>query len=141
MGEAREVMDRITEAMNNKDVTALAQLYAPDAVAITPDVGKLKGAEQIAQYLNEFLTAFPDFSYQPEFVHEAGDTAVDEGWWDGTNTGPINLPNGDSLPPTGRAVRSRGCDILTVNNGRGTSHRFYWDQMDLLRQLGLLEGV
>jgi hypothetical protein len=31
------------------------------------------------------------------------------------------------------------CDIATVENGVITRHRFYYDQMDFLGQLGLME--
>ena len=42
MGEAREVMDRMTEAAFRKDIDAVAQLYAPDVVAVTPEQGELR---------------------------------------------------------------------------------------------------
>jgi len=47
------------------------------------------------------------------------------------------MPGGESIPPTRKSVRVRGCDAATVENGRVTSHRFYFDQMELLEQLGL----
>jgi hypothetical protein len=34
-------------------------------------------------------------------------------------------------------VRIRSCDAVTVEGGLVTSHRFYYDQMDFLGQLGL----
>jgi predicted ester cyclase len=42
------------------------------------------------------------------------------------------------VPATGKAVRVRICDIATVQNRVITNHRFYFDQMDFLGQLGLL---
>ncbi len=47
------------------------------------------------------------------------------------------MPDGQSIPPTGKNVRVRGCDAATVEDGLVTSHRFYFDQMELLGQLGL----
>lgn len=35
-------------------------------------------------------------------------------------------------------MRFRECDAVTVEGGLITSHRFYYDQMDVLGQLGLL---
>ena len=140
MGEARQVMDRMTDAVTNRDLTALAGLYAEDAVADTPDEGVLKGREQIAGYLGRFLNAFPDLRWEEARKYESGDTAVDEGWVAGTNTGAIVLPNGETVPATGRVARIRECDIATVSGGVITSHRFYFDQMDVLSQLGLMPG-
>jgi ketosteroid isomerase-like protein len=131
-------MDAITNAVLQKDLEAAANLYAPDAVMVTPDQGEIRGREQIVQYIKEINDAFPDNTYEPAYKHESGDTAIDEGYFVGTHTAPLPLPTGESVPATGRAVRLRSCDIATVQNGVITSHRFYFDQMDFLGQLGLL---
>lgn len=138
MGEARQVMDQVTYAVTTHDLKALAALYADDAVADTPDEGEIKGREEIAAYLGRFLAAIPDFRWEEAFKHESGDTAVDEGWVVGTNTGPIVLPDGQTIPATGKPVRVRSCDIATISDGVIASHHFYFDQVDLFGQLGLL---
>ena len=132
MGEAREVMDRFTDAALKGDSEALKALYAQDAVAETPDQGTITGRDQIAAYMGEFSAAFPDAAYEHRYKHEAGDTAIDEGYFVGTNTGSTAR-----LPATGRRVRLRECDVVTVENGVVTSHRFYFDVQDWLKQLGL----
>ncbi len=132
MGEAREVMDRLTDAAMKGDSEALKALYAQDAVAETPDQGTITGRDQIAAYMGEFSAAFPDAAYEHRYKHEAGDTAIDEGYFVGTNTGSTAR-----LPATGRRVRARECDVVTVENGVVTSHRFYFDVQDWLTQLGL----
>ena len=141
MGEARDVMDRLTEAVFRTEFDAVAECYASDAVAITPDQGEVKGTEAIVGWLKEFLDAFPDAQFELLQAHESGSNAIDEGYFVGTNTGPIVLPTGESMPATGRSVRFRACDIATVENGVVTSHRFYFDQMEFLEQLGLAEGA
>ena len=137
MGEAREVMDRLTDAVMSGDLDALKSLYAPDAVAETPDQGTVPGRDQIAAYLGEFATAFPDASWEDRSKYETGDTAIDEGFFVGTNTGSMTGPNGETIPPTGKRIRARECDVATVQNGVITSHRLYFDTLDWLTQLGL----
>jgi ketosteroid isomerase-like protein len=137
MGQAREVMDRLTETAFRKDRDGLVALYAPDAVVETPDQGTVSGCQAAADYLLEFTVAFPDASYESVHEHEAGNVAIDEGFFVGTNTGPLRLPDGE-LPPTGKSVRMRACDAATVEDGLITSHRFYFDQMEMLTQLGLI---
>jgi ketosteroid isomerase-like protein len=44
MGEAREVMDRLTGATETKDFRAVAECYADNATAVTPDQGNFEGA-------------------------------------------------------------------------------------------------
>ena len=137
MGEAREVMDRLTDAILKGDSEALKALYAQDAVAETPDQGTITGRDQIAAYFCEFSAVFPDNAWEERYKHEAGDTAIDEGYIVGTNTGSMTGPNGETIPATGRRVRLRECDVATVKNGVVTSHRIYFDVQDWLTQLGL----
>src|SRR5215211_4428744 len=127
MGEARDVMNRLTEAAFNKDTDALKAVYAPDAVAETPDQGTISGRDGVIAYLGEFLEAFPDAEYESAHEHEAGATAIDEGYLVGTHTGPLSGPDGEDIPATGRKVRLRACDIATVEGGVVTSHRFFFD--------------
>jgi ketosteroid isomerase-like protein len=136
MGQAREIMDRVTDAVMSGDQAALAQLYAPDAVAETPDAPSIQGGPAVAEYLLSFKRAFPDASFESVRKHDAGDTAIDEGYFRGTHTGVLSSPEGD-VAPTGRSLRLRECDILTVANGVAVAHRFYYDQLDFMSQLGL----
>jgi predicted ester cyclase len=140
MGEAREVMDRVTETLFGHDWDAEAELFAADAVAATPDAGEVRGPAEIVAWAKEFLDAFPDASFELESGYEDGNAAIDEGYFVGTNTGPLEGPDGEEIPPTGKSVRVRSCDIATIENGVVTSHRFYFDQADFFGQLGLAEG-
>lgn len=137
MGQAREAMDRLTEAMTtSRDTGSIAECFAEDAVAVTPE-GEFRGRDAIAEYMADLTAALPDSGFDHEHTYEAGDTAVDEGWFHGTNTGPLKLADGETLPATGKAVRIHGCDIATVKDGRITDYRLYFDQLAFLEQLGL----
>ncbi|MGR6966318.1 ester cyclase [Geodermatophilus sp. URMC 61] len=136
MGQARETMDRITEAILAGDRDALRREYADDAVGEAPDADRLDGGDAIVEYLISFRQAFPDLSWEARATFENADSALDEGLLVGTHTGTLSSPEGD-LPPTGRSLRLRECDVITVRDGRAVSHRFYYDRMDLADQLGL----
>jgi ketosteroid isomerase-like protein len=137
MGEARQMMDRVTDALVRGDWESVAGCYADDAVAVTPDLGEIKGPQNIVDYLRTFAAAMPDLRWEGAYSNEAGNTAYDEGFVCGTHTEPLVLPNGDTIPATGRALRVRECDAATVEGGKITSHRFYYDEMEFLSQLGL----
>jgi ketosteroid isomerase-like protein len=137
MGEARDGMERVTEAVFSGDAETLRECYAEGAKAVTPDAGELQGQDEIINWMNQFREALPDAQWESLHKHEAGDTAVDEGYIVGTNTGPLRLPTAETLPATGKEVRIRASDAATVQNGRITEHRFYYDQMEFLGQLGL----
>jgi ketosteroid isomerase-like protein len=138
MGQAREIMDRITAAVIAGDTEELTRLYAEDAVADTPDQGRLEGGAAIVEWLMGLPRAFPDLSYELVEGLEVGDKAIDLGYVGGTHTGSLVGPQGE-VPPTGRTIRLRQCDVLTATDGVATSHRFYYDQLDFLIQLGLVD--
>lgn len=138
MGEAREAMDRLTEAFGSKDLKAIGECYAENAVVVSPERGEIMGRDQFVEYWRPFMEAFPDITYESMHKHESGDTGIDEGYFTGTNSGPLPLPSGETLPATEKSIRIRGCDIGTVENGLIREHRLYYDQMEFLGQLGLL---
>ncbi|MGY1641024.1 ester cyclase [Geodermatophilus sp. SYSU D00703] len=137
MGRAREVMDQITDAVIHADADALRRLYADDAVADSPDVGRIEGGAAIVEYVMALRRAVPDLTWEARNQYETEDTAVDEGWLVGTHTEPLASPEGE-IPPTGRPLRLRECDVLTVRGGRAVEHHFYFDQMEFAVQLGLV---
>lgn len=141
MGEAREVMDRLTQAFIDQDLDALAACYAEDAVAVTPDQGELRGRDAITAYFKGQVDGFPDNNYESLKKHEAGNVAIDEGHFTGTHTGSFTSPSGETVAPTGKQIRVRACDIATVEGGLITSHHLYFDQMDFFGQLGMLPDM
>jgi ketosteroid isomerase-like protein len=130
-------MDQVTETVSGGNPAEARKFYSDDATGVTPDQGEVNGGDAIVDYLGQFAEAFPDLKYEPLYMHEAGNTAIDEGYLVGTHTAPLPTPTGETLPATGKQIRVRSCDVATVENGRITSHRFYFDQMEFLGQLGL----
>jgi len=140
MEQARDISDRYTELVNAHDARAIGDLYADDALMSEP-AGEFKGREAIVQYWDGLFTAMPDLNGRDEFEAEAGDTAINEWSMSGTNSGPMDTPEG-TIPATGKRVTVRGCDAITVRDGRIQSHRVYYDQLAFMTQLGLIpEGA
>lgn len=139
MGEARDLLDQMTKAVLSGDAEALGDCYADDAVAVTPDYGELRGRAAVVDYFRPFFESFSDIGWEEIQRSDCGEVAIDEGFFTGTHTGPLPNPEGDAIPATGKRVRLRECDVATVAAGRITSHRMYFDQMELLSQLGLTE--
>lgn len=137
MGEAREVMDRLTDALNSHDTEAGVALYADDAT-ITDPFGTTTGTDQIREYWQTFFDAFPDMSGESTRKYESSSTAIDEWSMSGTHTGPLRTPDGQEIPATGKRVTMRGSDFAQVEGGLIVQHRVYFDQMEMLGQLGLL---
>jgi predicted ester cyclase len=138
MGQAREVLDRLTEAAaENRDLGGVVACYADGAVVVTPDAGEVRGHQSIREYWRQFVDGFPDSHFDPIAKYEAGPAAIDEGYYIGTNSGPLRMPSGETMPPTGRHIKIRSCDVARVENGRIVEHHLYFDQAEFLDQLGL----
>jgi predicted ester cyclase len=140
MGRARELMDRASEAVIGKNLEALRDIYAPDAVGTSPDMGTVHGIDAIIDYNRTMVQAFSDMSYDYDATFETDDRAIDQGTMVGTHTGTLQLPDGTSIPPTGKQLRVRAIDVVKVENGRIVRHDFYFDQLEFLAQLGLVEA-
>ena len=136
MANAREVSDRYTDLVNAHDAEAIGALFAEDGVFSDPS-GEYRGPEAVIPYWEGFFKAFPDMTARDEFKAESGDTAINEWSFSGTNEGPLETPEG-TLPATGKRLTIRGCDAITVRDGRITSHRAYFDQLAFMTQLGLV---
>jgi ketosteroid isomerase-like protein len=140
MGLPRELMDRGTAAVLAGELEVLREIYSPDVVATTPDSGTLRGIDQVIEWNQSFVGAFSDRAYYPAHQLETTDCAIDQGDFVGTHTNPLQLPDGQSVPPTGKQIRMRAADVAQVRDGRIVRHDFYFDQLDMLSQLGLLEA-
>jgi len=139
MGQAREVMDKLTDTMvEGADVDSLLSLYAEDAVVTTPDEGEIKGHAQVAEYWRTFIGSFSDIGWEPINKLEADHRAVDEGYFVATNTGALKMPTGATVPATGKRIKMRECDVATVKDGKIVEHHLYFDEADFARQLGLV---
>ncbi|MFC4533558.1 ester cyclase [Sphaerisporangium dianthi] len=128
-------MSEMIDAVNAHDLKELTHCYAEDALYLSPS-GKGEGPEEIVSFWALFLDAFPDLRLTPwsKFTH--GDTVVMEWILTGTHTGPFLMPDGEVIEATGRGVTIRGCSSRVFENGLVTMHCIYYDQLELLIQLG-----
>lgn len=140
MGQARELLDRLTDtAIERHDIDSAMELYAEDAVVATPDMGEIRGRDQISQYWHGMMDGFPDGHYERTAKFEGDGKAVDEGFFVGTHTKAVKGPDGETIEPTGKHVKLRSVDVATVEGGKIREHHIYFDEGDFMRQLGLSE--
>ena len=133
-GEAGQTAIAYFTALSNGDVDGAVDLVADDGDFRSP-MGRMPGKEAIRAFLAGFDTAFPDAHYDLEHVVEAGGRVAVEGVYQGTHEGPLGLPDGGSVPATGRRVHAPFVTMFDVAGGRITSHRPYWDLAGFMAQL------
>lgn len=138
MGEAREVGQRWFDTVSGGDRGAVRALLADDVDFYSPGT-PAQAAEEIADAMSGYATAIPHARFDITDWHEAGDTVIAEGVYRGTNSGPLQTPQGE-IPATGREVAVPFVTVLKARDGKLTTHRAYWDNATFMEQLGLGSG-
>ena len=77
-------------------------------------------------------------------AHLVVDTVAVDGDWvahtavfKGTHDGTLSTPEGD-VPATGRRLEGRCSQFVRFQDGRSVEEHLYFDQMDVITQLGLV---
>ena len=125
---------RWVEALNRGDVAVADETFTPDCVIhITGSPKPDLSVEGFKQMVAGLLAAFPDLHFTIEDQIVGADKVTTRWTAEGTNTGPLG-----EVPPTGRRMHVDGLILDRVDNGRVVERWEQWDQMAMMRQLGLL---
>jgi len=137
MGDLTAQVERFYKSFEAGDFDVTPEIFAQDVTALVPGAGLMKGIDALNAYNKVFKSAFPDARMEIAYITESGDTVIAEGFFTGTHTAPLASPKGE-VPPTGKSLKVAFSDFFTFKNGKVADHRTYFDQMELLGQLGLL---
>jgi predicted ester cyclase len=136
MGQALDVVTSFYERYNANDFEGATAFFRPDVRAFDPAAGSMQGIEAWLAYNAVFKTAVPDGRLELDSAVEEGSRVVIQGRYTGTHTGPLASPDGE-IPATGRPIDLHFADCFTIEDGLVAEHRVYFDQLELLGQLGL----
>ena len=140
MSSLRDLAEQGFQLYNAGDVEGLVNLYTEDATLVTP-WGTFEGRAAIHEAWRRDKAAFPDGTLTLDVLVEQGDTLADEWTIVGTHTGPLVMPDGAELPPTGKQIELKGMELVQLRGGKIAVHRLYWDNMAVAGQLGVLPGA
>ena len=133
----RSLLERYVELYNAGDLDGVMDLYAEDSTQLMPD-GTFEGRSAIHDRLAKELASFSDIAHRYVSYVEEGDAFADEWVFAGTHTGPLVLPDGTELPPTGKRVEVKGMELVRVRDGKIVVDNLYYDSLAVAAQLGLL---
>lgn len=136
MGNAKKTCDRIWEIIESGKLDLLTEVVDSDCDFKMPGMA-FKGVEALRQMLSAYLAAFPDLRHHVRDSVESGDTVALELQVTGTQTGPMQTPQG-VVPASGKKVIWDSCDYVRLRNGRVVSWHVYHDTVPFLTALGLL---
>jgi steroid delta-isomerase-like uncharacterized protein len=142
VSEAKRVLEQAIERWNKVDRDGWADLYTDDVVYEAPGGARISGLADLKEnYFDALLTAAPDRGSADVVLIEEGSCVVEQARYTGTHTGPWRSPNGAEIPPTGKALDFPFVGVFNVEDGKISSIRLYYDQIEVLTQLGLMPGA
>ena len=139
-GDTRSLIERDVELWNAKDHEGwLAGHDLHRLESQMPGGPRLTGREAADAMWNTYQDAFPDGRLETIAIHADDRGGVYEGRGIGTHTGTLRGPAGE-IPATGKAAQLRLCGVYEFEEGKITSFHLYFDQAELLSQLGITPG-
>jgi len=102
--------------------------------------GKRVSADELLATAKKWKVAFPDMKTTILHEYQAGDDAVAEVEWTGTQKGVLEAAFG-TVPASNKPVRVRGVMIYRFKDGKITEARGYYDALTLLKQLGAMPAI
>jgi steroid delta-isomerase-like uncharacterized protein len=123
------------EGFAQGSIAVIDELVAEDIVnhdeTIPPEIPT--GREGIKMLAQAYNAAFPDMDFKVEDQIAEGDKVVTRWTARGTQQGEMM-----GIPPTGKEARTTGITIDRVVGGKIVETWTNWDQLSLLRQLGVI---
>lgn len=119
------------EVINEGKVSVLDTAYAPDVVLHT--VPEIKGAAKAKAYYANYVTGFSNREFIVKETFAQGNKLTKYWIFKGKHTGDFF-----GIPATGKTINVEGCTIATIVNGKITEERDFFDNLEFLRQLGLM---
>ncbi len=131
------------EAWSRHDVQALLKLYARDAILEDSQYPEpLRGESGVRKDAENTFKSFPDVRVTILRIISSGDTVAVEWRFEGTNTGPLIMPDGTTMPATNRHVTLQGAGFWRVDQqGRIQEEHRYSDTASFMQQIGIMQGA
>jgi steroid delta-isomerase-like uncharacterized protein len=128
-----KLVRQIFEAWNAHDPDRYVKLL-DEKWAVESDTlpATMSGREAARQFMQVYVTAFPDLHFELTQVLSDGDFVATRWTATGTHRGELM-----GIAPTQRRTVTRGCSVAQVKNGKLAHDWVYWDTGHLLKQLGV----
>lgn len=125
----------VEEGVNTGNLEVFREMLAPDYARhsqATTEMPEIRGIEAMLVFLQANFTAFPDWHEEIELMIAEGDKVAYITTGTATHTGPM----GD-IPPTGKKVEVVNYIVQRIENGKIAETWIGWDNLAVLKQLGL----
>ena len=119
----------------------LKKSHAENIVVHWPDGHTTSGIEKHIEDLKALFVWAPDTRVTAHPIKIAsGDYTAVTGVYEGTFTGPMALPDGKTIPPTGKAFKLDMCTVAHWSGDTIDAEYLFWDNQTFMNQVGLGQG-
>jgi len=129
--ENKAIIGRLVEAFNEHNLDLMVDFIAPDFVDHTR---QLRGLEKVKQYVTMVYNNFPDFHATIEDIIAEGDKV-----WILEKCTMTHTVEYRAISPTGKKITETLVEIYRVLNGKVVELWYVADELDFLKQLGVIE--
>jgi heme-degrading monooxygenase HmoA/predicted ester cyclase len=139
-GDTRSLIERNIELWNARDREGWLTAFDLHRLEVQAPAGmRLVGREAAETLWTMWNAAFPDNRLEITAIHADDRGGVHEGRGVGTHTGTLHGPGGE-IAATGRRAELHFTGVYEFDEGKITSYHLYYDQAELMGQLGLIPG-
>ena len=128
----REHMD----AEINKSAIQTVDTFSHPRYEVIPTGEVHDGGQAVEAFLAEGMIAFPDFTFDIHQLHHAKDAVIVETTFKGTQLGTWR-----GIPPTGKTVSYRMCNVFVFDGVELICERLNFDILTILTQLGITRDI
>jgi len=133
--ETAEVARSYFEAVARKDLDAMEAHYRPGPIGRIHGLVELEVGGNYRAWFENLFRAFPDWRFEVLDVIAESERAAVEWRARGTFDGDARF---EGMEPNGASVDVRGCDVVTVHEGKLVDNQAYTSGTEIARQLGAL---
>jgi predicted ester cyclase len=126
------------DVFSNQRWDRLSESHADDIVVSWPDGHDTRGIGRHIEDLKKLFVHAPDTKIKLHPIRvAAGEWTAVTGVMTGTFTRPMPLPDGKSIPPTGKSFSLPMATFGHWKNGKMDHEWLYWDNAAYMSQLGV----
>ena len=126
------------DVFSNQKWDRLHESHAKDIVVTWPDGHETKGIEKHTEDLKAMFVFAPDIKIKTHPIRfGSGSWTTATGVMTGTFIEPMPLPDGKSIPPTGKRFAIGMATIGHWKDSKMDHEWLFWDNQDFMNQLGL----
>ena len=117
-----------------RDINLINSDSFDENVSVVTATGNLTGIDAFKGYYNNYLTGFSDAEFTFIDLFGQGDKLVKHWNFKGTHDGDFF-----GIPATGKKLDLSGTTLILMEDGKIKQEQDFFDSLDMLTQLGLME--